>query len=152
MNSQGTQNHLSFLCSKKISCGHPLTLLQKLDPQSLKLLRTIIDIRHFDFIPHSLFPLDTRHQRDSVDGRGSHQSPSKPRPRYYSSATMKSSSSLSMLMSMSSSSWLEIPPDCDFGLHNVPFGVCSFPSQSSPPPMTTAMATATTTTTERRQW
>lgn len=28
-------------------------------------------------------------------------------------------------------SWIEIPPDSDFSLANVPFGICSFPSSSS---------------------
>ena len=28
-------------------------------------------------------------------------------------------------------SWIEIPPNSDFSLHNIPFGICSFPSASA---------------------
>ncbi|KAL3761972.1 hypothetical protein ACHAW5_006678 [Stephanodiscus triporus] len=45
-------------------------------------------------------------------------------------SSSSSSSSTSSLPSLSS--WLDIPPDCDFGLLNVPFGVCSFPPPPSP--------------------
>ena len=38
-------------------------------------------------------------------------------------------------------SWIEIPSDSDFSLDNIPFGICSFPSSTSPPPTTLAPPT-----------